>query len=117
MDALEIRQRICKHRFRYTSEGQLQDALEKLFISLELVFEREVRLNAADRPDFMIGSIAVEVKTKGSRSAAIAQMQRYAEHDRVSEIILVTSRAVHLDMPAELRGKPVHVAHLLAGAF
>ena len=67
-------------------------------------YEREVSLAAGGRVDFMVGAIAVEVKIKGNRSQIIRQLQRYAAHNSVSEIILLTARSIIL--PPLICGKP-----------
>ncbi len=61
----------------------------------------------------MVGNIVVEVKIKAKgaqRRNIFRQLDRYAKHDRVHAIVLVTSVAMHL--PAEINGKPTFVASL-----
>jgi len=64
-----------------------------------------------DRIDFLVGDVAVEVKTKGSRAEVIRQLYRYASHSRVAWIVLATTRAQHR-MPEAIGAKPVSVAYL-----
>lgn len=52
---------------------------------------------------------AIEVKTKGSRAEVVRQLDRYAAHDQVTGLLLVTSLAKLRVMPSTLRGKPVSV--------
>lgn len=70
-----------------------------------------------DRPDFAIptdgGLFVVEVKVKGSAAEVEAQLERYAWHERVCGVVLVTTRAIHT-MPAIVGGKPCAVACLAA---
>jgi hypothetical protein len=82
------------------AQAALADELERL----EVPFEREVRLSSADIVDFMIDGVAVELKLKGSRSAHIRQCNRYALHDAVSAVVLLTGRCT--DMPSTINGKP-----------
>jgi hypothetical protein len=105
------------HRYRYSSETDLQAAIAKLLDRAGIDYQREFRLNAHDRPDFMLGDVAVEVKIDGSLASVVRQISRYAEHDAVRAIVLVSTRAVHRSMPAAFNGKPVVVASLLGGAF
>lgn len=72
---------------------------------------REHRLSARDIPDFLVGTTVVEVKMNGARPTSILrQLERYASHAEVSDLILVTNRAVSL--PAAVSGKPVDVVSL-----
>ncbi len=68
--------------------------------------EREVRLSSHDVVDIMVdGSVAVEVKLRGQPKASIyRQLKRYAAHDRVKSLILVSNIAMGL--PPEIEGKP-----------
>ncbi len=81
-----------------------------------IAFAREVRLDKANRIDFMVGHIGVEVKIGGGISALIRQLARYAEFDQVGDLVLVSTRATLARVPTELNGKRVRVA-LLLGIF
>ena len=102
---------LAARRFSCTSEDELQLAIAEVFDAAGIAHEREVYLSSVDRPDFLIGDIAVEVKTKGSRAEVIRQLYRYASHSRVAAIVLATTRAQHR-MPERISGKPVSVAYL-----
>lgn len=80
------------YRFSFRSERDLQDGVEGVLGAGGLEFEREVRLNARDRIDFMVGSIGLEVKIAGSATNLLRQLARYAEHERVDSLVVVTSR-------------------------
>ena len=90
-------------------ETQLQQKLAEWFRSRGISFERERRLSARDRPDFMVGRIAVELKIKGSTASVIRQLSRYAESEEVDELVLVTTMAQHRRMPPTINDKPVAV--------
>ena len=99
----------------YSTEDQLQSDLHELFQRSNLDVIREFRINARDRVDFLVKAkdcnIAVECKVKGSASSVMAQVARYAESDQVSEIVLVTSKRMHLASEAfrerVILGKPL----------
>jgi hypothetical protein len=99
-----------------TTEERLQAAIAAELDRLGIVYGREVRLSRRDRPDFMVENIAIEVKIAGGFSAVVEQLQRYAAHEDVHEIVLVSSRLQLATVPRELGGKPVHVA-VQMGAF
>jgi len=95
-------------------ERELQDAIEHLLRPSFPSLTREAKLGPGDVVDFFlpIDGVAVEIKVKGSPMSVIRQIQRYARHPEVKEVVLVTTRSAHRSLPGELRGKPVHVAWL-----
>jgi hypothetical protein len=97
-------------RFRLNTEKQVQDGIEAELSSSGIVFERECRLSAADVVDFMIGSIALEVKVKGNTLEIFRQLERYAKHDRVTAIVLASNYAMVL--PDTIEGKPTLFVNL-----
>ena len=68
-------------------------------------FEREVQMGAKKRPDFMLGSVVVEVKIQGSAMGILRQLKRYADDPRVEGVVLVSTRPITL--PSLLGGKSV----------
>jgi hypothetical protein len=97
--------------YRLGSESLLQVDLEKHFRAGEIPYEREHRLAAAERVDFFVdGHIALELKIKGNRRAILRQMERYASHEAVDSLILLTGAA--MGMPPRLNDKPVYVVQL-----
>lgn len=99
------------------TEDAVQRAIEVLLKKSAIDHEREVRLDKANRIDFMMGTIGIEVKVSGGISAVIRQLHRYAEFATVSELVLVSTRASLARVPTELNGKRVRVALLLGGIF
>lgn len=96
-----------------TSEKALQDALEPLIrASFPSGMTREAILGPGDVVDFLVEDVAVEVKVDGSPMEVTRQLHRYAGHDAVAALVLVTTRAKHRGLPPTLRGKPVAVAWL-----
>jgi hypothetical protein len=106
----QVDQLIRSHRFRYTEEDQLQEGIAAVLGRAGLDPRREVRLGARDRIDIMVGGIGIEVKIAGSAHGAFEQLQRYAEHDEVEALILVTSRYQRL--PDKAGGKPLSTISL-----
>jgi predicted SpoU family rRNA methylase len=103
-------------RFRHTNEKELQDGIESVLTEIGARFEREKQLGPKDRVDFFVkAGIALEVKIKGSLADVTRQLHRYAEHDQVQSILLVTAKARLGALPETLRGKPVRVVALLGG--
>lgn len=76
--------------------------------------KREYRLAAGDIPDFMIGGVVVEVKIKGAvKRSVFRQLERYAEHDCVTAIVLASSLAMGL--PAFICDTPAYFVSLGRG--
>lgn len=105
------------YRYRHASEKDLQDGLARVFDGAGLSYARECPLAPGDVIDFLVqGGIGVEVKVGAGLSDATRQLHRYAAHEAVASLLLVTSRCRLDRMPAELRGKPVGVV-VIPGAF
>ncbi len=100
--------------YRAPRERDLQDGIEYVLGGSGFRVEREFRLSARDRPDFLIeGCVAVEVKMRASGSAVLSQLARYAADRRVKAIVVATPRLSSLSgMPAEILGVPVRNAAL-----
>lgn len=94
-----------------SAEKELQDELERLFLERYPQTKREFQLAEGSVVDFLIGSVAVEVKTDGSPASVSRQLHRYAGAPIVERLVLVTTRRKHqAAIPSSLRGKPVSVA-------
>ncbi len=117
MTAPEIAHLLYKTVFRFADERGLQDSMEELFKSAGVPYQREVILSARDRIDFMSDSIGIEVKVDSPSATVERQLARYAEDDRITHLILVTTRAKHKSVTGTLNGKPVIIVHLLASIF
>lgn len=108
-----IQARIGNARFTWANEKQLQDGIAMVLATTGLAVSREHRLSPADVIDFLVESVGVEVKIKGAVAAVQAQLERYAEHECVTELVLVTARTQLTRMPRKLNGKPLTVLPLL----
>ena len=112
---------------RHTTEYELQDAIDRQLNSPpEWAFQasREHRLDEHNRIDFFVRSlvfgetkpfinVGIEVKIGSALAAVTRQLARYAEFDEIDELLLVTTKAVHHRIPAELNGKPVVLCSLV----
>lgn len=85
----------------------MQTDLQAFFDDQGVDYAREKPLGPKDRPDFLSGGVAIEVKKRCGKKDIWLQMQRYAWHDSVEALILVTGTAV--GMPEYINGKPVYV--------
>jgi hypothetical protein len=95
---------LSSYQFNFTSEEELQLAVEAVLTENKILFAREYQLSSKDRIDFLIGNIGLEVKVGFSYSDVIRQLHRYAQADEIEALILLTSRLQHA-MPKELNGK------------
>jgi hypothetical protein len=115
----ELAAALVSFRFRYKDERELQAGVAQCLTALELPFIPEYVLSPKDRVDFLIvpEGIGIEVKTNDSRggaglSSVTRQLWKYAKHDAVKAIILITTRSKHRDLPSEILGKPIFVVYL-----
>ena len=98
----------CNDEYGY--QEQLEDWLNK---TCRVLTSREVVLSPSDRVDFMVDGIAVELKVKCSTNEILRQLERYAQHESVREILLLSvTRAPLLKLPPSLNGKPVRGLHI-----
>ena len=89
------------------SEDALQAAIERALERADIVFEREARISKTDRLDFLAaGGVGIEAKARYPRRAIFRQLERYAQQDAITALILVTGTAIGL--PPEINGKPVY---------
>jgi hypothetical protein len=63
----------------------------------------------------MCGDVGIEIKVAGRAAPVARQLRRYAEHDQVRQLVLVTTRATLRAVPRELAGKSVLVVWLPGG--
>lgn len=92
-------------------EALVQETIANAFLKEGIRFEREVVLAPGDRIDFLVGSLGLEVKVVGSEATVLRQLQRYAQSERVTELLLFTLRMqLGRGFPPSLSGKPVRVA-------
>lgn len=83
---------ILNTQFRAGSEEELQEGLGQALTAAGIPFEREVILGPQDRIDFLVGDVGIELKVKGSVESAHRQLARYARHEKVQHLLLVTTK-------------------------
>lgn len=102
-----------EYSYRFANEIELQDGIARVLGLAHVTFEREVRLTPKERIDFIVGEgIGVEVKIAGAFADVIRQMQRYAEHPRITALVLATTCMRHDHVPLSLVGKPCTTIYL-----
>ena len=96
-------------RFDLSTETATQFDIGRTLATEGVPHRREARLSPRDRIDFLTADgLGIEVKIRGQRRPAVLrQLERYAEHDAVKALVLLTNVAV--GFPATLNGKPLHV--------
>lgn len=105
--AHEVIEVLRGYKLAQGTEKDLQAAIAKVLFDEGFSFEREARLSAEDRPDFLVlPGVAIEVKIKGPIAAILRQLARYAMHQAVRVVLFVTTCRDHV-APEVLEGKPV----------
>lgn len=113
----EVMEVLAHSRFVWATEDDLQAGLEQAFREAGLPVEREVRVDARNRIDLVVGRTGIEAKVKGTPGAALRQLSRYAALDEIDAVVLVTNVPGHAQyMPVTLYGKPVGV-HLVGSTL
>lgn len=106
---------LARRRFTFKTEEDLYPLLAEVFEGAGLAYRKQAQLSPEDRIDFMLGTVGVEVKVKGGLAEVTRQLHRYAQHESVSGLVLVTSKARHTGVPSWLNNKPVAVHPLFVG--
>lgn len=68
-------------------------------------------------PNMRPHGIAVEVKIKGTTADVFRQLERYARCSDTIDLVLVTTKALHTQLPPTLEYKPLAVVPLLEGGL
>lgn len=109
---------LSNYGFRFSSESVLQTGVARVLEAASIAYEKEVRLTPQDRLDFLCeGSVVIECKIDGSTANLRRQLERYAQHDRVESIVVLTNRVKHNAVQGYINGRPVLVCSLIGGAF
>lgn len=97
-----------------SSEKAVQEGIESLLKRESMMFDREFRLSDSDIIDFFIYGVGVEVKINSRNKVKIfRQLERYAKHEQITSLILVTSHPMGL--PETIMGKDAYLINISAG--
>jgi hypothetical protein len=102
-----------RRRFRFDDEKELQASISCVLTMDGIAHEREVTLAPGDIIDFLADGVGVEVKIKGSLGDVTRQLLRYAQSDRVRELVLVSTLMRLGNQPSTMNGKPLVFVSLL----
>lgn len=93
-------------RFDLTSEKRTQEQIAEVLRAKGIHHSREAKLGPGDVADFLVcDAVVLEVKLNRGRPKAIfKQLERYASHESVEALALLTNKAMGL--PPVICGKP-----------
>jgi hypothetical protein len=108
---------LSKYRFNFSNEKDLQAGMGKVFVAMGDEFLAEYHLSDEDIVDFYFPGkkIGVEAKIDHSLSDLTRQLFRYAQHESILGILVVTSKARLANLPEEMNHKPIR-CHSLIGS-
>lgn len=105
-------------RFSFSNERDVQNGVELLLVKNLQSYIREAILTSNDRIDFLLEpGLGIEIKVDGSLSSVTRQLWRYSKLESITELILVTTKLQHTQLPADINGKPLSIVHLLNSMF
>lgn len=112
---------IRKARVRYATEAGLHMDVQKALVDAGIQATKEYRLSGKDRVDLAVkvagGTLAIEMKVMGSLPEVDRQVARYAAHEEVVAVVVVSPLTRHSGLAREACQKPVHVIIRAEGAF
>lgn len=108
---------LSKYRFNFSNEKDLQAGIGKVFRGMGEEFLAEHHLSDEDIVDFYFPGkkIGVEAKIDHSLSDLTRQLFRYAQHESILGILVVTSKARLANLPEDMNHKPIR-CHSLIGS-
>lgn len=95
-------------------EADLQKQVEARLAKAKIEYAAQVQLDSTskdDRIDVVCDSIGLELKVKGGTSSVLSQLERYAQSPLVTDLLLVTTKAAHMNLRGigSVHGKPLYV--------
>ena len=106
-----INNKLKMYQWNLYDEKTLQEQLFDIILK-DLNFTREYRLDKKSIIDFYNKElkIGIEIKVKGQVTSIYRQCKRYAKHDEIETLVLITSVAMNL--PKEIENTPSHVLRI-----
>lgn len=111
---------LSQYTFNFRDELDLHSLLEQAMTDGVWHVEREVKLGEKDRIDFVVErvgggrrsgvEVGVEVKVKASVTQVERQLRKYAVHERLAGIVVVSCSVQLHRLPKLINNKPIHVA-------
>lgn len=118
LTAFALKWHLGHYRYNVTDEGSMQRGITEALHMGGFAFEREAILSPTDRVDFLVdGGVAIEVKRHGAVGDLLRQLARYARHETVRELLVVTARLQGSGLPSVLHGKPLECLVLVRSIF
>lgn len=89
-----------------SEEYEIQDKVAEALKCNNISFKKEYKLGPKSRIDFLVvDGIGIEIKkSKPNRANVIRQLQRYANFNEITALILVIERS--MDIPTFINSKP-----------
>jgi hypothetical protein len=115
--AQEVAAVFSQYRLTFHTEAELQTVMAEILTDAKIPHEREVRVDARNRLDFLCeGGLAIETKLATNKGPASLrrQLQRYADLERVTAILVVSNGFIS-GIPDILSWKPI-TFHFLTGS-
>lgn len=92
-------------------ETQIHSIIAESLVKNGIEFQHEYRLSSDSRIDFLSGNIGIEVKKSTVKDKdLLKQLKKYSESDKISKIILVTTKSVNI--PSFINNKQIYIVNL-----
>lgn len=92
-------------------ETQIHSIIAESLVKNGIEFQHEYRLSSDSRIDFLSGNIGIEVKKSTIKDKnLLKQLKKYSESDKISKIILVTTKSVNI--PSFINNKQIYIVNL-----
>ena len=99
------------YHYAVSNELKTQAGIAQVLDVHGIAFTRE-RIEGADRFDFFVDGVVIEVKRAGSFPEALRQAERYCQSPIVTAVVLASTRGWQPGLAATFNEKPVHVVNL-----